>query len=134
MKLFGLSCVYAAVTPKLSKYVDSGKSWQSFLTGEGMYNCPHCHNRSISGAVLLSPPFTGQTTCPACGAALKIRPTVFSFLLPIYLVGRATLGMLFDLRFDLGFFGEMAVLAILAFLQLRLIVYQKVPPGHQQAT
>ena len=91
-----------------------------------MYKCPHCGGWSISVAVLFSPPFTGQTKCTVCGAELKVKVTVFSFLLPIYAVSRSTLGLLFHIRFDLGFWGEIAVLVALAFLQIGLISYKEV--------
>lgn len=91
-----------------------------------MYMCPHCRHFSISWRAQLSPPFDGRTTCPCCGARLKIKLKVSNFLIPIYLFGRATLGMLFHLRFDAGFVGETAIAIILCVLQIRLMAYEEV--------
>lgn len=91
-----------------------------------MYQCPRCGGSSISVAVLFSPPFTGETKCRVCGAELKVKVTVFSFLLPIYAVSRATLWFAFHINFDIGFWANTAILVILGFLQIRLISYKEV--------
>ncbi|QJD99553.1 hypothetical protein HH212_05545 [Massilia forsythiae] len=57
---------------------------------------------------------------------MKIKLKVSNFLIPIYLFGRATLGMFFHLRFDAGFVGETAIAIILCVLQIRLMAYEEV--------
>lgn len=93
-----------------------------------MYRCPHCSNLSVSirTAALIKPPFDGRAKCPVCGTQLKMKLTLFSFLLPIYLFSRATLGLLFHVHFDLGWFLEVAIMAVLFFLQIQLISYKDV--------
>lgn len=90
-----------------------------------MYRCPHCRNFSISWTAQLSPPF-GRTKCPICGAELKIKLKFSNFILPVYLAGRGILGFLFNVRFDAGFFGEVAILITLALLQIWLSSYKEV--------
>lgn len=101
-----------------------------------MYTCPHCGNASISirSAALFKPPFDGRTVCPACGTHLRLKWTVFSFLLPMYLLSRSALGLLFHLRFDLGGAGEIMVLSILAVLQIRCISYREARNTHEAQT
>jgi hypothetical protein len=72
----------------------------------------------------LSPPI-GRTTCPICGADLKIKLKFSNFLLPVYFGVRGTLGLLFNVRFDAGFFGEIAIVVTLALLQIWLTAYKE---------
>jgi hypothetical protein len=51
---------------------------------------------------------------------------VSNFLLPIYLIGRSALSLLFGVRFDAGWFWELAIVVTLAFLQIRLSSYEEV--------
>lgn len=92
-----------------------------------MYKCPHCGKSTISmkAAALFKPPFDGRAICPTCRTHLRMRWTVSRFLLPIYLLTRSVLGLLFNIRFDLGFMGEITVAVILVALQLRFISYKK---------
>lgn len=101
-----------------------------------MYRCPHCGNLSISAtsAALFKPPFDGRAKCPTCGAQLRIKLTVFSFLLPVYLFSRGALGLLFHLHFDFGLFWEVAIVTVLFFLQIRLITYKEACNGDGLST
>lgn len=101
-----------------------------------MYRCPHCGNLSISirTAALFKPPFDGRATCPACRAQSKIKLTIFSFLLPIYLFSRGALGLLFHLHFNWGLLVEVAIMAVLFFLQIQLISYKEVHGGPELPT
>lgn len=98
-----------------------------------MYRCPHCGKLSISirTAALFKPPFDGRARCPVCGTQSRIKLTIYSFLLPIYLFSRGTLGLLFHLHFDFGLFQEVAIMAVLLFLQIQLISYKEVPGIHK---
>jgi hypothetical protein len=49
-----------------------------------------------------------------------------NFLLPIYMFCRATLGLVFGIHFDAGMVGEMAILLMLFFFQVRLIEYKEI--------
>jgi predicted RNA-binding Zn-ribbon protein involved in translation (DUF1610 family) len=92
-----------------------------------MYRCPHCGKLSIStrAAALFRPPFDGRARCPVCGKQLRVKLTVFSFLLPMYLFSRGAIGLVFDFHFDFGLFWEVAIMAVLFFLQIRLIAYKE---------
>lgn len=98
-----------------------------------MYKCPHCGNPSISmrTAALFKPPFDGRAVCPTCGMHLRMRWTVSRFLLPVYLLVRSVLGLVFNVHFDLGFVGEMTVAVLLLVLQFRLISYKIVCSGQK---
>ncbi len=91
-----------------------------------MYTCPHCGKPSISTIAQLGRPFDNRTTCPACGAKLKIRMKPSNFILPIYLFCRGMLGLVFGVHFDAGIVGEMAIALMLFSLQVRLIEYKEV--------
>jgi len=91
-----------------------------------MYRCPHCGKQSISTIAQLCRPFDNQTTCPACGANLKIRMKLSNFILPIYLFCRGMLGLVFGIHFDAGLLGEMAIALMLFFLQVSLIEYREI--------
>jgi uncharacterized protein (DUF983 family) len=90
--------------------------------GAVMYRCPHCRKQSISWTGQLSP----RTTCPSCGAELKIKLKFSNFLLPIYFAGRAILGLAFHVHFDVGIFWEAAIVVTLATVQIWLSVYREV--------
>lgn len=90
-----------------------------------MYRCPRCRNLSIPWTAQLSPPFN-RTRCPSCGAELKLKLRFSNFLLPIYLFGRGMLGLVFNVRFDIGFFWELAIVVTLGLLQVWLSAYKDV--------
>ena len=91
-----------------------------------MYTCPHCGDLSISAVTQLSPPFNGRAKCPTCGTEVKVKQKASNYILPIYFLGRSVLSLLFGVRFDVGWFWEMAILVILAFLQVRFSSYEEV--------
>jgi len=91
-----------------------------------MYQCPHCGKQSISTIAQLCRPFDNRTTCPACGAKLKIRMKLSNFILPIYMFCRSMLGLVFGMHFDAGLPAEMAAVLMFFFLQIRLIEYKEV--------
>jgi predicted RNA-binding Zn-ribbon protein involved in translation (DUF1610 family) len=88
-----------------------------------MYRCPRCGDLSISGATQFSPPFDGRTKCPTCGAELKVKHKSSNFILPLYLIGRSTLSLLFGIRFELDFVWDTLILVTLLFIQIRFIAY-----------
>lgn len=91
-----------------------------------MIRCPHCGKQSISTIAQLCRPFDNRTTCPACGAKLKIRMKLSNFILPIYLFCRGMLGLLLGIHVNAGFAAEMAAVLMFFFLQIRLIEYKEV--------
>jgi len=92
-----------------------------------MVRCPHCGNLPISmrTAALFEPPFDGRAKCPVCGAQSRIKLTVSSFLLPMYLFSRGAFGLLFHVHLNSGLLWEVAILLALLVLQIQLIAYKE---------
>jgi DNA-directed RNA polymerase subunit RPC12/RpoP len=92
-----------------------------------MYRCPHCGDRSISAWSQFSPPFDSRTSCPSCGAKVKVKFKLTNLLVVAGLLGMTLPGVLFGSQYRIDPFIQMVGLIACAFLQIRLTAYEKRP-------
>lgn len=91
-----------------------------------MRPCPNCGQLAISEFSQLSPPYDGRVQCSYCKADVKVKMTPVNFILPIYLLVRGFIGLVFGIHLDLGFAAEMSLMLALFLVQLKLLAYEVV--------
>jgi hypothetical protein len=73
-----------------------------------------------------SPRFDGQTECPACKAALRIRRKASNYLVPAYLATLVAVPFVMPGASSFDSYAELLPLAVLAFIQIRSVEYETV--------